>query len=203
MLSKRIRGLCLVLASLCLSSVGAFAEEPASADTGVPVNPHLAAMDRLTPLLGSFEITGLRYTPDGPVALKKTEAVVESILGGYGLQEMSQSDFGMDDPVTLQTTFSYDPHRKIYRVSAFDDTFGLMDIYEGRFASESVLRVTNLRSDTYFPAGPDGERMHFQLMWDLGASPKTFHVLMSQDGGASWAPFYEMMYTPIDEGGPD
>lgn len=161
--------------------------------------PHQAAMERLSPLVGHYEVTGQRYTPEGPTPLAETQASVEPILNGFGLMEVSQSDMGLAEPVSIRTTFSYDPYRKIYRITAFDDTFGVLDVYEGGFISEHILSVTNLRSDTYFPIDEQGTRGHFQLRWDLSDKNKKFDVLMSTDGGASWLPFYEMIYTPVEK----
>ncbi|WDI30745.1 DUF1579 family protein [Hyphococcus flavus] len=159
-------------------------------------NAHQLAMQRLTPLKGEFIVEGVRHTPDGEASLRKSEAKIEYILNGYGLQDRSEADMGTDAPVKLLTTLSYDPYRKVYRVSVLDDTFGLMDIYEGRFIEENILAVTNLRADTYFPLNDEGDRLHFMLRWDMSADVKKFDVLMTRDGGASWSPYFEMTYTP-------
>jgi len=166
------------------------------------MNPAVAAdpnpaMQRLAPLAGEFRVEGIRHTPDGPVALEPTEASIVFTLNGLALREESQSDMGRDVPVNLLTWFTWDPYREVYRIAVMDDSFGVMDIYEGRFVSEHRLVATNLRSNTYFPL-EDGARMHFQLRWDLAAMPKTFDVLYTTDGGASWQPYFEMIYKALD-----
>ncbi len=157
---------------------------------------HKSAMARLSSLEGVFEVTGVRHTPDGPVPLQETTASAQYILNGFVLEETSQSDMGRPDLVSLLTHFSYDPHRQVYRISVSDDTFGIMDVYEGRFTADGALIATNLRSDVYFPL-EGGDRMHFQLKWDLSEPSKSFDVLYSTNGGATWVPFYEMVYKPI------
>ncbi len=158
---------------------------------------HKAAMQRLAPLEGSFAVTGVRHSQEGETPLPQSIAKSAYILNGFGLEETVEVDMGMEKPVTLLTTFSYDPYRKVYRVSVLDDTFGLLDVYEGRFNSEGVLSVTNLRSDSYFPMGEDGDRLHFMLQWTLNDPVKKFDILMTPDGGASWSPYFELEYTPV------
>ena len=190
-LFNQLRHLFLAL-SFCF-----FAFSPAPLAAQETQDAHKAALERLSPLIGKFTVGGMRHTQEGKVPLPQSEAKVQKILNGYGLQESSEADMGMENPVRILTTFSYDPYRKLYRVSAMDDTFGLMDIYEGRFIEDGILAVTNLRSDTYFPMGDDGGRLHFMLRWTLNTPVKKFDVLMSTDGGASWAPYFEMTYTPV------
>ncbi len=155
------------------------------------------AMQRLSPLAGEFRIEGIRHTPDGPVELMPTSATVQYTLNDLALVERSDSDLGQDEPVALMTVFGYDTYREVYRISVIDDTWGVPDIYEGRFVSDGVLVATNLRSDTHFPL-EGGGRLHFQLRWDLTGEAKRFDVLMSSDGGASWTPYFETTYSRVD-----
>lgn len=187
-----LRILCLAAASLFGVLVSATASAAEEADSA-----HRLAMQRLAPLVGTFNVTGVRHGQDGKTQLKPSKVVVDYILNGFGVRDFSEADMGMEKPVALETTFSYDPYRNVYRVSVLDDTFGLMDIYEGRFLEDGILAVSNLRSDTYFPIGADGERLHFMLRWDMTDATKQFDVLMTSDGGASWAPYFEMDYSPV------
>ncbi len=177
-------------------SLCAFFAAPAFSEES-PEDLHKAAMQRLAPLVGEYTAGGVRYTQDGEIPLQENTAKIDYILNGFGLEEKVKVDMGMEEPVTLLTTFSYDPYRQLYRVSVLDDTFGLLDIYEGRFNDKGVLSVTNLRADTYFPFGDDGGRLHFMLQWSLNSPVKTFDVLMTSDGGATWLPYFEMKYTPV------
>ena len=152
-------------------------------------------MERLAAFQGLYRIEGVRHEPEGPVPLTPSEGRAEFILNGMMLQETAQVDMG-DAMVTLQTYFSFDSYRQVYRIAAMDDTFGLMDIYEGRFTADGVLVATNLRADTYFPL-EGGQRLHFQLRYDFSKDVKTFDVLMTTDGGATWSPYFEMTYTPV------
>ena len=42
-----------------------------------------------------------------------------------------------------------------------------------------------------------GGRLHFQLRWDLTGDVKRFDVLMSDDGGANWNPYFETTYSRV------
>ncbi len=158
------------------------------------------AMQRLASLAGEFTVEGVRHTPDGPVDLLSTSATVEFGLNDLTLIEQSDTDLGMEEPVALMTVFGYDTYRDVYRILVIDDTWGVPDIYEGRFVSDGVLVATNLRSDTNFPL-EDGGRLHFQLRWDLSDEVKQFDVLMSSDGGATWQLYFETQYTRVSTGG--
>ncbi|WP_370339381.1 hypothetical protein [Parvularcula marina] len=159
-------------------------------------DPVLSAMARLAPLEGEFVITGVRHTPDGPIELREATSTSQFVLNGRVLEEERTSDLGLEELITLKTQMSYDQYRQLYRVAVVDDTWGLMDIYEGRFTEPEMLEVTNLRSDTHFPLGDD-QKMHFRLRWDLGA-PKTFTVDYSLDQGESWATYFEEVMTPAE-----
>jgi len=157
------------------------------------------ALEKFSPLIGTFDISGVRYTPDGEVPLRPTKSATQPIMGGFALQDMSQIDVGSPELMGLQSTITYDQFRNVYRVTLLDDTLGLMDVYEGNFDSDNVLSVTNLRSNTYFPIGPNGEAMHFKLRWDLGASPITYDLLTTVNGGESWDNFSKMTYTKTSD----
>jgi len=180
--------------SVSVTAYAQNAEMPADA-VEEAASPLVPALEKFRPLIGTFDISGVRYTPNGEVPLTPTQSATQPIMGGYGLQDMSQIDVGSPELMGLQSTITYDQFRKIYRVTLLDDTLGLMDVYEGDFDTDTVLSVTNLRSDTHFPIGPNGEAMHFKLRWDLGASPITYELLMTVDGGESWDNFSKMTYT--------
>lgn len=180
--------------SVSVTAYAQNAEMPADA-VEEAASPLVPALEKFRPLIGTFDISGVRYTPNGEVPLTPTQSAIQPIMGGYGLQDMSQIDVGSPELMGLQSTITYDQFRKIYRVTLLDDTLGLMDVYEGDFDTDTVLSVTNLRSDTHFPIGPNGEAMHFKLRWDLGASPITYELLMTVDGGESWDNFSKMTYT--------
>lgn len=180
--------------SVSVTAYAQNAEMPADA-VEEAASPLVPALEKFRPLIGTFDISDVRYTPNGEVPLTPTQSATQPIMGGYGLQDMSQIDVGSPELMGLQSTITYDQFRKIYRVTLLDDTLGLMDVYEGDFDTDTVLSVTNLRSDTHFPIGPNGEAMHFKLRWDLGASPITYELLMTVDGGESWDNFSKMTYT--------
>ncbi|RED16814.1 hypothetical protein [Parasphingopyxis lamellibrachiae] len=152
------------------------------------------AMQRLAPLTGTAQVSVVQHRPDGPVAMPATQSHGVFTLNGHGLRETLRFEQAPGDLITLETMFSYDANRDVYRIAVHDDDFGIMDIYEGRFTSDTVLIATNLRSDTYFPLD-DGRHMHFQLRWDFSEEIVKFDVLYTTDGAATWHLFYEMEYS--------
>ena len=98
------------------------------------------------------------------------------------------SDLVPADVFIVETFITYDQYRKLYRLAAIDDTFGLMDIYEGDFMNDNTLQVTNLRADTNFPTN-DGGEMYFRLTFtELDENTREFLVERSSDNGANWQP---------------
>lgn len=180
-----IRILSILLALMSIVGLGS----PAQAQS----EEAQAAMARLAPLVGVSQVTGVRHSPTGTTQLSPSQAEGQMILGGHALRETSQIEQQPGDIITLQSEFSFDQFRDRYRIAVLDDDFGLMDIYEGRFVSDTLLVATNLRSDTHFPL-EDGRAMHFQLRWDFSEPTVHFDVLLTVDGGANWLPFFELEY---------
>lgn len=175
----------LIAAAMALASAGAASAQSEEVQS---------AMQRLEPLTGTAQVSIVRHTPDGPVTMPATQSRGAFTLNGHGLREVVRFEQAPGDFITLDTMFSYDPNRDVYRIAVHDDDFGVMDIYEGRFTSDTVLVATNLRSDIYFPLD-DGRRMYFQLRWDFAGDSVKFDVLYTTDGAATWHPFYEMEYS--------
>lgn len=90
----------------------------------------------------------------------------------------------------VESFISYDQYRNVYRLAAIDDTFGLMDIYEGDFENDKIFRVTNLRAGTNFPTS-DGGELYFRLTFkEIDANTREFLVEQSNDNGQIWRPMY-------------
>lgn len=175
----------LIAITMAIASAGAASAQSEEAQT---------AMQRLEPLTGSAQVSIVQHTPNGPVTMPSTQSRGAFILNGHGLRETLRFEQTPGDFITLETIFSYDANRDIYRIAVNDDDFGIMDIYEGRFTSDTVLVATNLRSDIYFPLD-DGRHMHFQLRWDFSEEIVKFDVLYTTDGAATWHLFYQMEYS--------
>ncbi|GJL96567.1 MAG: hypothetical protein DHS20C06_03840 [Hyphobacterium sp.] len=146
---------------------------------------------------GHWTVTGRRLDPDGWTDIAPQMAEIENVYGGRAYVETTQIDYGSNQS-GLQTTLTWDGFREVYRISALDEGFGLLDVYEGRLDSDGRLVATNLRSDTYFEFGED-TRLHFQLRWTFVSDDQfMFDVLMTTDGGASWTPYFELEYRRAD-----
>ena len=178
-----------ILAALMLmSSLGAAAQ---TSETENSPRQRLAFMSELT---GDWVIYSRRMTEQGWVEAEPEPATVESLWDGQAYRQTETTDFG-NASYELVTHLTWDQYRSVYRITALDEGWGIMDVYEGGFDQNGDLVVTNLRSDTYFPWGPD-QRAHFQLRWafDDHAEGFVFHVLLTLDGGASWMPYFENTY---------
>lgn len=153
------------------------------------------AVARLNPLLGAFSVTGTQAGPDGSlIAYVPSTGQGRTLLNGYGLEQDMTVGPAVGQMMTLQVTFSYDQFRQLYRVAVLDDMTGLLDIYEGDFKNDSVLSVTNLRSETFYPNG--AQSIYFKLEWNISGEAPTFDVLASTDVGKTWASYMQIVLTP-------
>ncbi|MEE4244146.1 MAG: DUF1579 family protein [Kangiellaceae bacterium] len=119
--------------------------------------------------------------------------------------EISSQHRGMlltEQPVKLSNTafnmlsfLTYDQYRKVYRKAAIDDTWGIMDLYEGKIVDNQLV-LTNLKSQTFFPIGNDTWRA-FRITMELKADKRKMVIEASDDRGQSWQPNFEMTYRKI------
>ncbi|WP_394693405.1 DUF1579 family protein [Hyphobacterium sp.] len=152
-----------------------------------------AALDFLDNHEGDWTVSGRMMTPDGWVETSDQPATIESLYDGRAYIERSTVDFG-SEVSGLTTLISWDVFREVYRVAAVDESYGLLDVYEGHLDDVGRLSVTNLRADTYFPAGPTGE-MHFRLSWTFVDEDRfVFEVDLTTDRGETWSPYFELTY---------
>ncbi|MEM9495991.1 MAG: DUF1579 family protein [Pseudomonadota bacterium] len=152
--------------------------------------PH-NAMKALDALHGEWtSLTEMRGQDGEWQTFSKDLVVFEPLVSGLLLAERHVERISGAGFVLL-TSFSYDQYRDLYRTSVVDETFGLMDIYEGD-AKDDVLTMTNLRSGTSFPTD-DGE-MFFKLRIPLTGDTRVMDVDVSTDKGETWAPLYRMTY---------
>jgi len=190
MLAKLLKFQVIYSIFLAVFSPMAFAADEAVEDTP-------SALHFLDGHEGQWTVTGRRFDPDGWADIAPQTAQIESVYDGRAYVETTQIDFGRSQS-GLQTTLTWDGFRDVYRISALDEGFGLLDVYEGRFDEAGRLVATNLRSDTYFEYGED-TRLHFQLRWSfISEDYFMFDVLMTADGGASWTPYFELEYRRAD-----
>ncbi|MGB6230577.1 MAG: hypothetical protein WBF53_10670 [Litorimonas sp.] len=192
----------LLLSAACLIGLSAWpaatlAAEPETA--AAAVHPHTAAMAKLAPLMGDFTLSGTQNNPDGSVStLVETRATGGPVLGRTALKLETVADPGNGYPVRTELTLGYDQYRDLYRIAVLDNSSGLLDIYEGT-VEDGVLRVDNLRTDTYYMAGD--MKVHFRLVWDLTDPVIDYRVDASVDGGEVWQPYMAMVLTPVESDG--
>ena len=146
-----------------------------------------AAMARLSDLAGNW--VSQTRTPDesGNLVVRGQEpAHIHFMLGDLALREEAQPE-NMSG-FAIESTIQYDQNRDIYRLVAMDDTWGNMDVYEGQFEDDGVLRLTNLRSGISFVAA-DGSQTSFRLSFTIQDHDyHEFLVEQTVDAGTSWSP---------------
>lgn len=180
----------LIGVALCVISAGAQAQDDPSAR-------QIEAIARLAPLAGDWVVSGQVMGPGGALALDTGEAQTRFVFNDRGLEDNARIDLGGEGATHLRTLFSYDPYRGLYRLSVMDDTFGLLDIYEGDFDDAGRLVVTNLRSDTSYPI--EGGQLHFKLVYDFThADGHDFDIYMSADRGENWTLYFDQHYASAD-----
>lgn len=155
--------------------------------------PH-AAMQKLASWEGKWSST-MRYSADDGATwqvLAPEEHVFAFREKGLVMTDIPAPK--EDGSFQAATYFSYDQYRQEYRIAVMDDTWGVMDIYEGNI-EDNKLVLTNLKSGTTFPIG-DGVWRGFKLMIDLdGEGDRMFIIHKTDDGGKSWQPNFEVTYS--------
>lgn len=182
-LTETCRLLTALLFLCAATAAGSAAPDPSAAPQ--------ARLAALAVLAGDYAIT-TELTEDGGVtwaADAPQDVRISFEHNGMVLQErpvaLSGEGFHMWNLIT------FDQYRNVYRKAAIDDTWGIMDVYEGRL-TDGMLVLTNVRSGTTFPT-PDGEQF-FRLRMEVKAAPRWMFVDASTDGGASWGPAFRVRY---------
>lgn len=98
----------------------------------------------------------------------------------------------------MMHSVTYDQYRKIYRQTVVDDTWGLMDIYEGDIDKDGVLVISNVDSKTFFP-GRDKTWLAFRIKIELTNCVRTSHIDVSLDQGKVWIPYIKYEYEKLNE----
>ena len=147
----------------------------------------LEYMKKLNSILGEWDTVHFEYTDEGEwkkTAISKT-IFTKKLKGKLIVEEIRNLK-----PATgfiVETAITYDQYRHLYRLSAIDDTYGLMDIYEGKLENNTLV-VTNLRAGTHFPT-KEGGKMHFRLTFEeADHNNREFLVERSSDEGQTWLP---------------
>lgn len=147
----------------------------------------LEKMAMLDSIIGNWHTVQYAYENNTWKQIATSKAIYSKKLKGKMIAEEIH-DLEPDNVFIVETFISYDQYRNLYRIAAIDDTFGLMDIYEGDFISPDKFQVTNLRAGTNFPT-EDGGEMYFRLTFtEIDNDTREFLVERSIDNGMSWSP---------------
>ena len=152
-------------------------------------------MDQLKSLMGAYE-TVVHYSPDGGETWQTgAPNVVDIALRQKGLLLAEVPRDTSTPGFHLENYLTYDQYRQVYRKAVIDDTWGVMDIYEGTIAGDTLI-LTNLKADTSFPT-PTGQ-MHFRLSIPLTAGERWQTIEASTDRGETWIPNFKVQYIPLE-----
>jgi len=147
----------------------------------------LEQMEKLTSILGEWETVHYEYTEEGNWNKTATSTTVFTKKLKGKLIEEEIRNLTPATGFIVETSITYDQYRSLYRLAAIDDTYGLMDIYEGNLEGKKFV-VTNLRAGTHFPSG-DGGNIHFRLTFEeINNDNREFLVERSSDEGETWIP---------------
>ena len=160
-----------------------------------PSRKPLAAMKQFEPILGTWEQVS-EYSPDNGKTWQKSPAArVEFSFRQKGMM-LAEIPLDTHQPgFHLETFFGYDQYRDVYRLVAIDDTWGLVDLYEGTI-QDGKLVVTNLKSGTFFPIGPNQWRA-FRITIELQGATRLMAVEKSDDAGETWQENFKITYKKL------
>ena len=149
----------------------------------------LEKMAKFESLLGDWNTTNYFYEDDDWKQVATSHVKYFKKLKGKLVSE-EITNVKPEGGFVVESFISYDQYRNVYRLAAVDDTFGLMDIYEGNFENDKLFRVTNLRAGTNFPTS-DGGELYFRLTFkEIDHDTREFLVEQSNDNGDNWLPMY-------------
>ncbi|WP_417460852.1 DUF1579 family protein [Kordiimonas sp.] len=152
-----------------------------------------AMMQKLAPLAGEWSMVN-EYSPDGGKTWSKAPAAVVSVEFRLKGMLLAEKPDDLDTPgFKLETDLSYDQYRDVYRKAVVDDTWGIMDVYEGTLEGDKLV-MTNLKSGTTFPMGNGVERA-FRLTIKIATPKRMMTIDASDDGGTTWMPAYKLTYS--------
>lgn len=154
-----------------------------------------AAMDVLANMKGEWSIQA-RFSPDDGKTWQDSEPNRVSVMPRQKGLMISEIPLEPEKPgFHMESHITYDQYRKVYRMAAIDDYWGIMDVYEGNMI-DGQLVLTNLKSGTFFPVAAETWRA-FRITLELAAGKRMMIVDKSDDGGKSWQPNFEITYTAL------
>lgn len=93
----------------------------------------------------------------------------------------------------MESYITYDQYRRVYRVAAVDDVWGIMDLYEAQLEAGRLVG-TNLKSGTFFPVEGGGWR-GFRIAYELTSPTRRMIIDKTEDGGDTFEPYFRITYT--------
>lgn len=157
----------------------------------------LEKMAKFETLLGNWQTKNYEYQDNEWKQIATSTATFSKKLKGKMITE-EISNLEPNTSFIVETLISFDQYRDIYRLAAIDDTYGLMDIYEGDFIEDGVIQFTNFRSGTNFPTG-DGGEMYFRLtLSEINNDTRELLVENTIDHGKTWTPMNKNIFKKIN-----
>ncbi|WP_262695341.1 DUF1579 family protein [Kordiimonas aquimaris] len=182
---KKIYTLLTIIIGFCL---------PSTAQDSVPEvsKAPLAAMAKLSPIMGEWQMTAEYSADDGKTWQEGSPEKVSVAFRQKGMV-LRELPLETDKPgFHTETYIGYDQYRNVYRLIAFDDVWGLPDVYEGTIEDNKLI-VTNLKSGSLFKMGDDLWR-GFKITIELKANNRVMTVDKTDDMGKSWQPNFRITY---------
>lgn len=152
-----------------------------------------AMMQKLAPLAGKWRMTTNVTSDNGSTWQPVAEETVVFELRHKGMLLAEKPMSISADGFNMETYLTFDQYRGVYRKVAIDDSWGVMDTYEGKFEGSQLI-LTNLKSGTSFPVGNDKWRF-FRLNIELPSGDRRSMLIeASDDGGKTWLPAFKVVY---------
>ena len=167
-------------------------ETDAAAIPPQSVKPH-AMMQKFAPFAGKWRMTTNVTNDSGATWQLVAEEIVMLGLRHKGMLLAEKPISISADGFNMETYLTFDQYRGVYRKVAIDDSWGIMDTYEGNFKG-SRLVLTNLKSGTSFPVGNNKWRF-FRLNIEMPtAGRRSMLIEASDDSGETWTPAFKVVY---------
>lgn len=132
-----------------------------------------------------------RSRPDAPWQKSETTSEITASMRGHLFTE--NLTFGTDDDAaTHMRQWSYDPFKKTYRVTQFNDYTTHMNIFEGAMA-DGVIKTDNTASKT--PWSMWGRTFHEGLQMRPEGNGFVVEMVRSLNGGTNWFVNKRFTYT--------
>ena len=189
-----VRSVFTVLASIAFISVSITAS-PTQAQSQ-PAKAPAAAMEKLNALKGNWHAKTEIMNQDGTWSPHTDVKVkIASHMNGLLFVEEEIERIAMAPGAAgLKIDYTFDQYRNVYRLAVVDDTWGIMDIYEGKL-DDGIIEMSNIRAGTSFPI-QNGE-LFFRLQIPVTGDTRVMDIDLSSDKGKTWQPFFKTTYKRI------